>query len=66
MQSVYCLMPKRLRDTNFSINCDFPPEIVNARSNLWAEYKQQKSKRPGGSVYIRFSAKLVVGGSDTR
>ena len=57
---------KKLRDTNFSINRDFPPEIVNARSNLWAEYKQQKSKRPGGSVYIGFPAKLVVGGKVIR
>lgn len=54
------------RDTDFSINRDFPPEIVNARSNLWAEYKQQKLKRPGGSVYIGFPAKLVVGGKVIR
>ncbi|MEW8548325.1 MAG: hypothetical protein AB2693_32885 [Candidatus Thiodiazotropha sp.] len=50
---------KKLRDTNLSINRDFPPEIVNARSNLWAEYKQEKSKRRDGSVYIGFPAKLI-------
>ena len=50
----------KLRDTNFGINRDYPPEIVNARSNLWADYKLEKSRHREGSVYIGFPAKLVV------
>ena len=35
----------KLRDTNYGINRDYPPEIVNARSKLWADYKSKKEKR---------------------
>ena len=33
---------------------------MNARSNLWADYKLEKSRHREGSVYIGFPAKLVV------
>lgn len=58
----------KLRDTNYGINRDYPPEIVNARSKLWADYKSEKAKprRREGSVYIGFPAKLVVEGKVVR
>ena len=58
----------KLRDTNYGINRDYPPEIVNARSKLWADYKSEKAKprRRERSVYIGFPAKLVVEGKVVR
>ncbi|MEW8545898.1 MAG: hypothetical protein AB2693_20440 [Candidatus Thiodiazotropha sp.] len=50
----------KLRDANFGINRDYPPEIVNACSNLWADYKLEKSRHREGTVYIGFPAKLIV------
>ena len=52
----------KLRNTNMDTNKDFPKEIVNARSELWSSYKQEKQKTPNNKVYIGFPAKLVVNG----
>ena len=52
----------KLRNTNLGINKDFPKEIVNARSELWPRYKQEKQKNPNGRVFIGIPAKLVVNG----
>ena len=52
----------KLRDTNFGINRDYPPEITSARSKLWPDYKLAKSRSKSNKVYIGYPAKLVVGG----
>ena len=52
----------KLRDTNFGINRDYPPEITSARSKLWPDYKLAKSRSKSSKVYIGYPAKLVVGG----
>lgn len=44
----------------FGINRDYPPEIVSARSNMWTDYKLEKSRHRDGTFYIVFTAKLVV------
>ena len=51
----------RLRDSPFGINRDYPKEIVEARSRLWADYKRAKTEYPAkGAVFIGFPARLVV------
>ena len=53
---------KKLRDTPFGINRDYPKEIVAARSKLWPSYKKAK-ENPRAVVYIGYPAKLIVNGS---
>ena len=53
---------KKLRNTNFGINRDFPPEIVQARSRLWGRFKEARKEYPNDPVFIGFPAKLIVKG----
>lgn len=53
---------KKLKDTPFGINRDYPKEIISARSNLWPKYKKAKADNPNGNVYIGYPAKLIVNG----
>ena len=59
----------KLRGTEFGINRDYPNEIVQARSRLWADYKNEKARcerDKDRKVYIGFPAKLVVNGRINR
>ena len=61
--TVYVLsQANKLKGTNFSINKDFPKEIVNARRQLWSEYKRLRSANPDSKTNIVYSAKLVSNG----
>lgn len=43
----------QLKGTTFGINRDYPREIVEARSKLWPEYKQNREKyKKNGAVLI--------------
>lgn len=52
----------KLKGTNCGINRDFPPEIAQARSRLWGNYKQARADSPKGTVHIAYPAKLMVKG----
>ena len=51
---------KKLKDTPFGVNRDYPKEIISARSKLWAEYKKAREENAKGTVYIGYPAKLIV------
>ena len=53
---------KKLKNTNFGINRDYPKEIISARSTLWPTFKKARADNPNGSVYIGYPAKLIVNG----
>lgn len=50
----------KLKGTNYGINRDYPPEIVQARSRLWPLYKKLKAQNKKGDVFIGYPAKLIV------
>ena len=61
--TVYVLsQANKLKGTNFSINRDFPKEIVNARRRLWSEYKRLRSANPDCKTNIVYPANLVSNG----
>ena len=51
---------KKLKDTSFGINRDYPKEIISARSKLWPAFKKAREENPKGNVYIGYPAKLIV------
>ena len=53
---------KKLKDTPFGINRDYPKEIINARSKLWPMFKKARDDNRNGNVYIGYPAKLIVNG----
>ena len=53
---------KKLKDTPFGINRDYPKEIINARSKLWPMFKKARDDNGNGNVYIGYPAKLIVNG----
>ena len=53
---------KKLKNTNFVINRDYPKDIISARSTLWPTFKKARADNPNGSVYIGYPAKLIVNG----
>ena len=60
---------RKLAGKDFGINRDYPSEIVQARSRLWGEYKDEKAKCERDRtrrVVIGFPAKLVVNGKVIR
>lgn len=62
-------MPRNLQKKEFGIKRDYSSEIVQARSRLWAEHKDQKAKcerDKDSKVVIGFPAKLVVSGKVIR
>ena len=52
----------KLKGSKFSINRDYPQEIVNARKKLWNEYKSLKSEHPDKRVSLVYPAKLLLNG----
>ena len=51
-----------LKGSCFSINRDYPREIVDARRILFREKRDIKSEKPDSKVTIKYPAKLVVDG----
>ena len=56
----------KLKGTKYSINRDYPQEIVNARKTLWKEYKSLKSENPDKRVKIVYPAKILMNGRVVR
>ncbi|KAH3807850.1 hypothetical protein DPMN_136197 [Dreissena polymorpha] len=54
---------RRLRNTKFSIDFDFPRGIQEARGRLWPRYKQLKVQNPRSKVRIVYPAKLMHDGN---
>ena len=54
---------RRLRNTSFSVDYDFPREIQEARSRLWPKYKTLKQQNPKSKVHIVYPAKLIQDGT---
>lgn len=50
----------RLTGTPFGINRDYPPEIVQARKDLYPMMKRYRAEKPGSKVTIQFPARLVI------
>ena len=50
----------KLKDTNYSINRDFPQEIVSARKSLWENYKTLKQRNPDKRVNMAYPAKIIM------
>lgn len=51
---------RMLKGTPFSIDYDYPPEIREARNNLWPRLKEIRRNNPRSRVNIVFPAKLIV------
>ena len=51
-----------LKGKEYSINKDFPKEIVDARRRLWPEYKHLRQIDPGAKTSIVYPAKLISNG----
>ena len=52
---------RRLKDTGYAIDRDYPPEIAAARKKLWPEVKQRRSTASSSdSIQLKFPAKIVV------
>ena len=52
----------KLKGSSFSINKDYPREIVDARKILFRKKREIKSEKPDSNVTIKYPAKLVVDG----
>lgn len=52
---------KHLKNTRYSIDRDYPPEIQAARKRIWPEYKKLRAEK-GSNVRLVFPAAIVVGG----
>ena len=52
----------KLKGSKYSINRDYPQEIVNARKSLWKEYKSLKSNNPDKRVHLVYPAKILMDG----
>ena len=58
---------RRLKDTGYAIDRDYPPEIAAARKKLWPEVKQRRSTASSSdSIQLKFPAKIVVNGRVVR
>lgn len=53
---------RKLKGTLFSVNRDYPVEIVEARKALYPMYKEFRDQNRYNKVAIQFPAKLVVNG----
>ena len=51
---------KKLKNTPYGINRDYPKEIVSERSKLWPMFIKAREENSKGSVYIVYPAKLIV------
>ncbi|MCG8034998.1 MAG: hypothetical protein JAZ03_22875, partial [Candidatus Thiodiazotropha taylori] len=52
----------KLRDTDFSVNRDFPTEITRARKVLWPKLKQLRQKFPSSQATLAYPAKIILDG----
>ena len=52
----------KLQGTDFHINRDFPPEIVEARRKIWPNYKRLRNAYPRDGVKMAYPAKIIMGG----
>ena len=58
---------RRLRNTGYAIDRDYPPEIAAARKKLWPEVKQRRSAASSSdSIQLKFPAKIVENGRVVR
>lgn len=55
-----------LAGSSYSINRDFPPEITNARRQLWSEYKTLKRDNPDKKVGLVYPCKILMNGRVVR
>ena len=53
----------KLKGTHYSVNRDYPQEIVDARKSLWSEYKRIRQDHPNDKVTLAYPAKIVMNGS---
>ncbi|MES9882921.1 MAG: hypothetical protein ABW185_18795 [Sedimenticola sp.] len=51
---------RNLTGTAFGINRDYPPEIVNARKDLYPMLKRYRAEKPDSRVTIQFPARLLI------
>ena len=58
---------RRLRNTGYAVDRDYPPEIAAARKKLWPDVKQRRSAASSSdSIQLKFPAKIVVNGQVVR
>jgi len=53
---------KLLRNTDFSINRDYPKEIAQARKKLWSDFKDLRAANPNSKVIMAYPAKVIIDG----
>lgn len=53
---------RNLGGSNISINRDYPPEIADARKELWSEYKKAKVMYGAKNVKLKFPAAIEIKG----
>ena len=54
---------RRLKNTPYSIDRDYPPEIASARKQLWPEVKRLRNlASPSDSIQLKYPAKIVKNG----
>lgn len=54
---------RRLKNTHYAIDRDYPPEIAAARKKLWPEVKRLRSSSASGdSIQMKYPAKIVHNG----
>ena len=51
-----------LRFTKFSIDRDYPSEIVAARRRIWSDFKQLRNDNPRSKVVLKYPARIEVDG----
>ena len=52
----------KLRDTDYSVNRDFPTEISRARKLLWPKLKQIRERNPLSKASLGYPAKIILDG----
>ena len=58
---------RRLKNTHYAIDRDYPPEIAAARKKLWPEVKRLRcSSASGDSIQMKYPAKIVHNGQTVK
>lgn len=52
----------KLKNTTYSTNRDYPPEIVDGRKSLWPQFKKLKQDNPNNKVVMAYPAKIITNG----
>ena len=52
----------KLKGTHYSVNRDYPQEIVDAMKSLWSGYKRIRQDHPNDKVTLAYPAKIVMNG----